>query len=193
MAREGTLQRLQRGTHGAGGEILDWSYYDTAALDPAVNVYPMFTVQKSAAKPLNQTNMTLGGQIPNGQRMTVRHIKAFYISAVAHATADVQSLYSFLDNSTMEIFIPGKDSLLTVTLAELMGAATLFALTPTVAGDNIPLMQPRYHGIFPLNSPIILAGQTSFEVRVTTWVAVAVALKGDMWMLSLNGKLERAS
>jgi hypothetical protein len=193
MPRQGTLERLQQGTHGAGGEIIDWSYYDTIVVAAGTTSHSMFSVPRSAAKPQHLTNMLLGGQMPNGQRHTVHAIKFMYTTSAVRGSALVQNYYDLLNQSTIEFFIPGKDSLLTVTLMELAGMASNFALTPTVAGDNVDVNRPRFHGIFPLNSPIILAGQTTFEVRLTHWVAAAAALNGDFIRLSLNGKLERAS
>jgi hypothetical protein len=193
MPRQGTLQRLQQGTHGAGGEIMDWSYYDTIVVAGATTSHSMFSVPRSAAKPLHLTNMLLGGMVPNGQRMTVHAIKFFYTGSAIRNNAGIQSIYDLINTSTIEIFIPGKDSLLTITLQELIGMSTAVALTPTVAGDNVDVNRPRYHGIYPVNSPIILAGQTTFEVRLTHWVAAAAGLNGDFIRIALNGKLERAN
>ena len=193
MPRESTLLRLQQGTHGAGGEIIDWSYYDTIVMAGGTTSHSMFTVPRSAAKPLNLTNMLLGGQMPNGQRHTVHALKFMYCTSAVKGSAVVQDFYKMLNDSTLELFIPGKDSLLTVSLQELTGMASNFALTPSVAGDNVDVNRPRFHGIFPLNSPVILAGQTTFELRLTHWVAAAASLNGDFLRISLNGKLERAS
>ncbi len=111
-------------------------------------------------------------------------------------TEIIQKWYNLLAKSTLEFKIPGKDSLLTLTLQELLGPATLCADTPTVSGDTIRFIQPRYSGIFPLNKPIILAEQTTFGVLITHQTAPDSTLygtTGDIIKISLNGILERRS
>ena len=60
--------------HGAGGEILDKTIYDTAILAAATTVHRLFTVPLGGgapAKTLDRTNMTQGGQMPQGQNLAV--------------------------------------------------------------------------------------------------------------------------
>jgi hypothetical protein len=156
--------------------------------------------QGSTPKTLDQTNMTGNGQIPTGQRLTVHRIKMFYVSQSSYwssaGTAIIQKWYNLLAKTTFEFKIPGKDSLLTLTLQELLGPATLCADTPTVSGDSIRFIQPRYAGIFPLNKPIILAEQTTFGCLITHQTAPDSTLygtTGDIIKIGLNGILERRS
>ena len=195
MADQNTLTNLQQGTHGKSGEIIDWSYWDTATLATAagVTVTQMFQVALGqGGKTIDVTNMITGGQIPQGQNFKVHCIKAFYITAAAKVTASVQLLYKFIRQTTIEITIPGKDSMGQWTLAELLGTATLIAETPTAAGDNIPIIQPKYHGVFKLNTPLTLAALTPFAVKMTNQV-IDASQNGDFVMISLNGTLKRAS
>ena len=193
---------LNQGTHAAGGEILDWSYYDSMNVSATLsnNLFQLALGQGSPAKTLDQTNMTSNGQIPTGQRLTIHRIKFMYISQSTYwasaGTAQVQLLYSMLAKTTFEFKIPGKDSLLSLSLAELLGACTLIADVPTASGDNIPLIQSRYHGIYPLNKPITLAQQTSFGCLITHQTAPDAKLygtTGDIIRIALNGVLERKS
>lgn len=194
MSRQSNLARLMRGTYGAGGEVLDWCYYDSFVLANTTLVHRLFTVPLGqAGKTLDRTNMTVAGQIPNGQNFAVRAIQAWYTTVNALATADVQSLYTFLRSCTVEIILPGKDVMGQWTLQQIMGMATAAAMVPSVAGDNIPLNTPRYHGILPLNTPLVLAALTPFELRCTCQVASAAALDGDFAYLGLVGTLQRAN
>lgn len=192
------LQNLDRGTHARGGEIMDWSYYDSFSLLSTRLANNMFqTAVGQSSKTLDQTNMTANGIIPTGQRLTIHRIKMFYISQsgswASAGTAQIQKWYSALAKSTFEFKIPGKDSLLTLTLQELLGPATLVADVPTVSGDSIRFIQPRYSGIFPLNKPIILAANTSFGCLVTHQTAPDATLDTDIIKIALNGILERKS
>lgn len=196
MAKTSNLARLARGTYGAGGEILDKTIYDTAILAAATTVHRLFTVPLGGgapAKTLDRTNMTQGGQMPQGQNLAVRAIKVFYTTVNALATADVQTLYTFFRTCTAEILLPGKDTMGEWTLQELMGSALMAAETPTAAGDNIPIISPRFHGIMPLNTPLVLAALTPFEVRLTCHTASGAALDGDFIGIGLTGTLQRAS
>jgi hypothetical protein len=196
------LQNLDRGTHARAGEVLDWTYYDSFAVSAAlsVNMFQQAVGQGSTPKTLDQTNMTSNGQIPTGQRMTIHRIKLNYISQAttwaSAGTAQTLYFYTMLAKTTLEFRIPGKDSLLTITLAELLGAATLLQMVPTTAGNADATIQPRFHGILPLNKPIILAAQTTFGVLVTHQTAPNAALytgAGDIVKIGLNGILERRS
>lgn len=184
---------LRIGTYSTGGERLCWDYYDTLTLANGTSVYRMFTAGLSSSKSLWQTNLSVGGQLPANQRMSIFAIKGFYSTAAALATVDVQYLYSWLTTTTLEFLIEGKASLFTVTLQDLLGLSTLLAQTPTAAGDNIPLIQPRFHGVYPLRPAIILAESTTFEVRVTSNVANNQAIDGDYFKIALSGVLERKS
>ena len=194
MSRKLALENLQQGTYGAEGERLDWTYYDSNPLAVATLTNRYFTNPLgSGGKTLAQTNLTLAGQIPQGQNHTVQAIKVFYRTTGAKATAAVNDFYTMLEQTTVSVKLQNKETMGQWTLMELMGAATLFALTPTAAGDNIPLIQPKYHGIFPLNNPIVLAALTPFEVTVTHHTAVAATLATDVLKIGLAGTLVRVS
>jgi hypothetical protein len=154
----------------------------------------MFTVGLAGAtKTLALTNMKNNGVIPTGERMTVHRIKVLIAKAADVASTVYANLCSLLKYTTVEVKIAGSDSILTVTLQELMGECLLFptTLVATFAAQTIPT--PYYHGIFPLNRPIIFAEQESVEVLVTHQLqgVPAAALDGTLIQISLNGILER--
>jgi len=185
------LENLQQGTYGIGGEMVDWTYYDTAILAAATLVHRLFTAPLSSAKTLDITNMTQAGQVPQGQRLTVRNIKCMFSSNAAIGTATIQKVYDVFSKTVIELLIPGKDALLQVTLQELMGNASMVAVTPTTAGDNVNINRPRFHGIFPLNQPLVLAALTPFEIRITHVTAVDAAVADCRLKIGLNGILRR--
>lgn len=194
MGREQALLNTQVGTYGTEGEQLDFSYWDEAIIAAATLTHRLFTNPLgSAGKTLDQTNLTLAGQIPQGQLLDVRAIKVFYTTSAAKATADVQSLYTLLTRTTVTLKLANKENMGVWPLQELLGAASLVALTPTAAGDNIPVIEPKFHGIFPLNKKIILAALTPFEVTVIHHVAPDAALAGDRLKISLAGIMTRVS
>lgn len=175
--------------------LLDWTYYDRMSLLSTVLQNRFFTVGLGGTKTLDQTNMKNNGQIPTGERLTTHRLKAFIVSPSALGTAAIQSLYTMLAKTTIEVKISGADSILTITLQELFGITSLVAVTPTAAGDNIPVgfAFPRFHGIYPLNKPITWAQNENVEVLLTHQVAPAAGLDGTLLSIGLNGILERKS
>jgi len=186
---------LKSGTYTRGGERLaGWSYYDTLLMSNTVPTHRLFTVPQSAAKPKDLTNMSLGGQIPNGQKLTIFNVKLFLAIPAAIDETVLVHLIDTISRTTLDFVIENKAPMLTLTLQEVLGAATLYELTPSVAGDNIGgAILPRYHGIYPLNIPIVLQELTPFEVVITHQNAVAndESLNDTRIKVSLNGELVR--
>lgn len=192
------LNQFQEGSYGKGGEVLDWTYYSSTILANGTTSHNLFTAAtgqtfEGTVQTLDLTNMQSAGQIPQAQNFTVKNIKVMYAASAAIATAGVIALYSMLQQTTVEFILTNKYTMGQWTLQELLGAATLVPLTPTAAGDNIPLIQPRYHGIFPLNIPIRLAALTSFKLQVVHQTASAAALNGHFLKIGLNGMLIRGA
>jgi hypothetical protein len=186
------IDTLQKGTYGNTGEKLDWSYYDREVLASTVLTTRLFTVPLGqSSKTLTDTNLTSAGSIPQGQLLNIKAVKVAYVTNAARATANVQMIYDVFKNTAVEIIIPNKGPMGQWCLWELLGSATLIALTPTAAGDNIPLIQPRYHGIYPLSTPLTLAALTPFYVQLTHTTASNAALDNDRIYVSLAGTLVR--
>jgi hypothetical protein len=196
---------LRKGTYSQGGEKIVFSYYDTcfivASSTTAMHFFQSAQGQiannGSTTKTLQHTNTSLGGQIPRGQKMRIDSIKMLYTAVAAFSAATILAWYKFLADTTLEFLINGKDSLLTITLQEVLGPAAL--IIPTVASSTGTELQariilPRFHGIYPLSTPIVLAEQTNFEIRVTPQVATAATgMTGDYLKLCINGMLKRLS
>jgi hypothetical protein len=187
------LAKLQEGTYGTGGEVIDKTFWDTLVLASATTVYRMFTVPNGqAGKTLDLTNMISTGQISQGQNHTVNSIFVEYIAKAQRAAADLVKIYSVLNHTTVEIEIPGKDNLGDWTLAQIMGAAFVvpFAAAATI---NQPMIQPQFNGVLHLKVPIVLSALTSFAVKVVPQVATDAALDGDFIRIGLRGILKRSS
>lgn len=194
MGREQALLNTQIGTYGTEGEQLDFSYYDEATIAAGTLTHRLFTNPLgSGGKTLDQTNLTLAGQIPQGQLLDVRAIKLMYTSNAVKGTAALQDFFTLMARTTVSIKLANKESMGQWTAQELLGCAVGFAVTPTVAGDNISQPQPKFHGIYPLNKKIILAALTPFEVTVIHHAAPAATLADDRFKISLAGILTRVS
>lgn len=194
MSRKEALEKLQVGTYGTEGDELDWTYYDEATIAAATLTHRLFTTPLgSGGKTLDQTNLTIAGQIPQGQLLDVRAIKIFYTTSAVKGTAALQDLYTLLTRTTVEIKLANKETMGQWTAQELLGSALLFAVTPTAAGDNISQVQPKFHGVFPLNKKMVFAALTPFEVKLTHHAAPAATLANDRLKIGLSGILTRVS
>lgn len=190
----GALQALQNDSSYSQRSVerLDWTYHDTAVLAAATLTHNLFTVPLGQAnKNRADTNLPNASQLPQGQNFKIHAIKARFVSSAARNTAAVQLIYDVLNNTTMRVIVPGKDSLGEWVLAEIFGISSLVALTPTAAGDNIPLISPDFKGIYPLNFPLKIGATQTFKIELQHHVAVNAALAGDKIVVMLNGRLDR--
>lgn len=197
MPRSSALRKLEEnGSYSkTAAEVLDFSYYDTMVMATGTLLQRLFiTPLGQGGKSLADTNMVSAGQLPQGQNFKIYNFKVFYQSYGGEfASADVNLWYKMLTETTFEFIVPGKDNLGQWTLWEMIGESTMIALIPTTAGDNIPINQPRYGGVFPLNKPIKIGAVQSFEVRIQHHVAPSANLDADKLFISLNGRLVRMS
>lgn len=193
MDRQSQLQALssvQVGSTGTQGDKVNRTLWDEEILAAASLTTRLFQNPiSSGGKLLDQTNNTQAGQIPSNRKMFVKAIKIFYTSettgGIKATAADVQALYTQLTRTTATIMVNNRE-FGQWTLQELMGSALLVAVNPAVT-LNLPFLNPRFHGIFPLNETIELAGTTQFFVEVQHAVAPTVATIGDRLRIGLSG------
>lgn len=183
---------FQRGTYGREVDKVDWTYYDTLVLDPAVLEYTLFN--SSQGKDLSQTNYFGNGIFPQAQEFRIKAIKLLYTGANVKDTAGVTGLYTMMEKSTLTFQIQNKAPSYQKTLQEIFGIAMGFHFVPTVAGNNEGIMAfNRFIGIDPINRAIGLAALTPFTVPVKFYGAGAIpaAFTGDKIKVCLTGILRR--
>lgn len=82
---------------GGGSDIIDWKLYDTLTIPTAASTQVEFKYFQQAVGPngitLEQTNMDIPAQLPNGVRMAVQEIEVQAIEGVGLLTADVVDLW----------------------------------------------------------------------------------------------------
>lgn len=185
------MRSLETGTYKGSGDIIDWSYYDTLTLSNTVLNHRLFTVGLGATKTLADTNI-LGRGMPQGQKMYVQAIKVMYFGDEARTPAERINQLDMMADTTLNFYIPGKDTYGQWTLAEIFGIADGNVMSDA-AGDSELASKGRFVGIYPLNLPIVLAQQVDFEIQIVHHVAPAADLNDDRIKISLNGILERLS
>jgi len=189
------LLALQDGTYGLGGEGLDWTYYDTMAVDQSTPTlsYRFFTIPLGqGGKNLADTNMKTASMIPQGQKFAIYAIGGIYRAAAEYdAAADYQAWLTMLERTTIDFQISGKATLLQMTLSQLFGVHHgLEVATATIVG--FPTIQ-KAASIVPLNTPILLASLVNFEIELVHHAALDAAQDGDKIKILLIGKLARQS
>lgn len=175
-------------------EILDWTYYDTLKMLSTVLTHNLFAIPLGqAGKTLADTNLPNASQLPQGQNLKVHAIKIFYFGSEPRSESQLNNIYLMLKNTTFNFVVPGKDTLGQWPLSEILGTSFQLQLTPSVAGDNIPMIQPSFKGVYPLNFPIKIGAVQSFKVEIQHHVAPSADLNDDEIRIGLNGRLRRMS
>jgi hypothetical protein len=191
VRRNQGLANLQEGSHGRSGEIISYSLFDTVTLVSTQMNFKFFSTPLGQGVPVKtqaDTNNLLAGVMPAGQRLTVEMLKIIIFGAATVTDAVQINLFQMLFNTTLEVYLPGKDNLGYWTLAEITGLSTMFPYSATFSGP-----QPRYTSCYRLTVPIILAAQTAFEVRLVHHIAPNAAINDFRIKLVLAGTLERLS
>jgi hypothetical protein len=169
--------------------VQDWTYWDRAVLLSTTMTHRLFTIPYGqGGKTKADTNWINANNLPQGQSFECFALKIFYRAMAARNTAAVQAIHDVMFNTVATIRVPGKDSLGEWLLAELMGLSIGVALTPTVAGDNIPLTLSRPSGIFPLNRKIEIGAIQTIEIELQHYTAPAAALDTDKIYIGMNGR-----
>ena len=184
------LATVQTGSTGTQGDKINRSLWDELLIAAAPLQNRLFMNPVSVAgRLLDQTNNTQGGQMPSNRQLIVKALKILYVSettAAIKATAqDIQDLYTLLFRTTAVMMINNRE-FGQWTLAELMGLTVAVAVNPAVTFTP-PFINPRFHGIMPLNEPITIAGATQYFIELTHSVAPTAAVIGDRLRIALCG------
>ena len=197
LNRNTALQHMQEKNSYSkiAAECLKWSYYDSFSMLSTTLTHTLFVTGTGTGKNLSQTNMPTSGQLPQGQSFTIREIQLLYSSlSEIQSETSLLGLYEMFCNSTLEFKVTGKDSLLTVTLQELMGSVLQFIIVPSVPGDNISQIQPWFKSCYKLDKfPITIGATQSFSVEINHHGAPSSDLDNDKVKIVLRGDLERLS
>lgn len=191
------MDSMGSGTYKASGDIKDWTMYDRLAIDGTtpVLVHRLFLNglgqldAAGAVRNLADTNMVGRVGIPMGAKLLVKYIKIFYYSHDVKTSANQQLWLDMMWETTFDLQIFGKYSYGQWTMQELMNYPLAIYNTEAVANAALTNTVGRAVGVLPLELPIVLASQTSFEVKVEHHAAPNSALDDDMIMIGLCGLL----
>jgi hypothetical protein len=188
------LANMQTGTTGTQGDRINRTLWAEEIIAVAPLTVRLFQAVGGLLL-LDQTNNTQAGVMPSNRKLIVRALKAFWVSettaAIKATAADVQAFYTQLARTTITLMINNRE-FGQWTLQEIFGASILCAVNPAVT-LNMPFLSPRFHGIFPLNQEILIAGNTQYFVEVTHSVVPTAATLGDRFRLGLAGIEERVN
>lgn len=188
--------KLDEGTYlQQGGEIKTFSLY-SRYLVAANTVRTALFSQKlgdTNFTRLDQTNMILGGQMTNADKLVIKGITLGYSSPVAKADANMLAILAWLRTTALEFIISSKSPVLQMRLADMMGIGLNLFSDPTTAAEPVSFTyRSEVKPFFKLERFITLAAQTPFHVDIIPGVAAAaqqvtdvdffdVGLVGDYW------------
>ncbi len=209
MAASLNKNPFEQGAYNPGAvTIVDWEYYDTLVVSNATPSVTLFSDRVGQNnKTLADTNMTgQGGSLPTGQWMQVWAIRVFGLflgaanntPAYSLTAAESQDVLNLVSSTTVDIGIANLAAQWQGTLQMLMGIGLTGFVVPAATNYNTPAFAtPRWHGIYPLNNPIVLPQQTGFTVNIvhqdtsaTSWANLHT-INGSRIKFGLMGKLAR--
>lgn len=182
------LANVQSGTTGTQGDKINRTLWAEEVIAAAPLTTRLFQAVGGVLL-LDQTNNTQAGVMPSNRKLFVKALKVMWTSettaGIKALAADIQAFYTQLARTTATIMINNRE-FGQWTLQELFGACTLIATNPALTAAY-PTIQPRYHGIFPLNEPILIAGNTQYYVEITHSVVPGAPVIGDRFRFGLAG------
>lgn len=189
-AQAAAMQAVQTGTTGTQADIIDRELWDEEIFAAALLQNRLFMVPLSqGGKLLDNTNNQQAGVMPANRKLFVYAIGVDYVSettgGIKATAADVQAFYTQLARTTVELYINNRE-FGTYTLQKLFGCRMLVAANPALT-LNLPMIQPDFRCITPLNRYIEISGTTSFYVQITHAVAPTAATIGDRLRVGLIG------
>lgn len=187
---------LDEGTYlKQGGEIKSFALYSRYTVAATAIRTALFTTQLGGTNftRLDQTNMILGGQMTNADKMVIKGLVLGYNGGAAKADANVIAILSWLRTTALEFIIGSKSPMLQMRLADMMGIGLNLFSDPTTAAEPVGFtVRSEVRPLYRLERPITLAASTPFHVDIIPGVAAAaqqvtdgdtfdVALVGDYW------------
>lgn len=183
--------QLRQGTvDPSSGNKLWWSYYDRIIFAAATLNHVFFSAPLgTGGKGLSDTNWKIANVLPDNEKFTIYALEFFFIPDAAKTQAQYQNLVDVLGQSYIDFYINGKSSQLLLPLIQAFGLSFPLIVTPVAAGDT-QTARSSVKGAFELPVPIVLAANTSLNVRYTLTTAGNASLDGDKLYLACVGTLE---
>lgn len=180
-------EELSKGTYDpVGGELREWSYWDTISLLSTTEEFLLFTVPKSGTKKTADTNFPLAGVMPDYQSFATDALKVIVIPDSVLTQANYLLYLAFLEQTTIELSIENKAPMWQFTLAEVMDAADPNVVTGGAVGDQVT-DRNIHKGLRPLFVPSVLAANVPFNVRVNLDTASNAAIDGFKVKVIMKG------
>ncbi len=184
---------LDEGTYiKQGGEIRTFSLYSRYTVAANTTRTQLFVSKLGDTNftRLDQTNMILGGQMTNADKLVIKGILLGYSGGAAKADANYIAIMSWLRTTALEFIISNKAPVLQMRLADMMGVALNLFSDPTTAAEPVSFtMKSEAKPLFRLERPITLAAGTPFHVDIVPGVAAAAqqVTDGDIFDVGLIG------
>jgi len=187
------MKDMDEGTYlSKGGEIKTFSLYSRYTVAANTVTSQLFSIQRGGTgfTRLDQTNMILGGQMTNADKLIIRAIGLRYSGGAAKADANIIAILSWLSTTCLEFYISQKSPMLQMRLADMMGIALNLFSDPTTAAEPVGFtLRSEAKPLFNLQRPITLAASTPFHVDIVPGIAAAAqqVTDGDILDVSLIG------
>jgi hypothetical protein len=184
---------LDEGTYlSQGGEIKTFSLFSRYTVAANTTRTQMFASKlgDSGFTRLDQTNMILGGQMTNADKLVIKGFALRYNGGAAKSDANFIAAMSWLSTTAIEFIIGQKSPMFQNRIADMMGLALNLFSDPTTAAEPVSytvISQAR--NFFRLERPITLASGTPFHVDVVPGVAATAqqVTDGDIFDFGLVG------
>lgn len=186
---------LDEGTYlKQGGEIRTFALYSRYTVAANTTRTQLFVSKLGDAgfTRLDQTNMILGGQMTNADKLVIKALLLGYNGGAAKSDANFIAISSWLRTTALEMIISNKAPVLQARLADMLGMAYNVFNATGAANIEQTTIKTEIKPLFRLERPITLAAGTPFHVDIVPGVAAAaqqvtdgdvfdVALLGDYW------------
>jgi hypothetical protein len=185
--RHATSARLSGKTYSSSVEIKDpWIYYDTYVLDAAAP--PTILFNNAAAKARSLCNYQYQ-QLPSGQSFDVYGLRLSYYGHAPEVDADVQTLFTFLNQAVLQVQINNKVPSYERNIGALIGGAIHVVTAPAVTVASQSLAKWTGDTLVHFNKKILLDQTTQWTVNILKDSANVAAQTGDYLRVEMIGRL----
>lgn len=176
---------------GGGSDIIDWKLYDTLSIPTAASTQVKFQYFQQSVGPngitLEQTNMDIPAQLPNGVRFACQEVQIQPIIGVGLVTADLVDLYKCTHKGIMSFNIGTRTYFQAPILSAIGGgfygfAAAFDATTKVVYASARSLMNAKleYCPVIPSTFNFNVTLEYPAAPNPTVAVVLRVLLRGKL-------------